>query len=72
MHLGFPAPRSDQPTGRLAMVFELLDVNLYELIRGRRHYLDPEMVRWIMFEILTALDHMHRKGIFHRDIKPEK
>lgn len=67
-----PRPRSDQPTGRLALVFELLDVNLYELIRGRRHYLDPEMVRWIMFEIITALDHMHCKGIFHRDIKPEK
>ena len=25
----------DQPTGRLALVFELMDANLYELIRGR-------------------------------------
>lgn len=24
----------DQPTGRLALVFELMDANLYELIRG--------------------------------------
>lgn len=27
----------DQPTGRLALVFELMDANLYELIRGRCH-----------------------------------
>lgn len=24
----------DQPTGRLAMVFELMDANLYDLIKG--------------------------------------
>ena len=30
---------SDEPTGRLALVFELMDMNMYECIRGRRHYL---------------------------------
>ena len=29
----------DEPTGRLALVFELMDMNLYEAIKGRRHYL---------------------------------
>ncbi|CAM9136869.1 unnamed protein product [Ectocarpus sp. 12 AP-2014] len=61
----------DQPTGRLALVFELMDANLYELIRGRRHYLNGQLVRSYMYQLLKALDHMHRKGIFHRDIKPE-
>ena len=28
----------EQPTGRLALVFELMDMNIYELIRGRRQY----------------------------------
>ncbi|CAD7969278.1 unnamed protein product [Amoebophrya sp. A120] len=61
----------DEPTGRLALVFELMDMNLYELIRGRRHYVPEEKVRTFMRSLLRALDHMHRNGIFHRDVKPE-
>lgn len=61
----------DEPTGRLALVFELMDMNLYELIRGRRHYVSEEKVKTFMRSLLRALDHMHRNGIFHRDVKPE-
>ncbi|CAG9465944.1 unnamed protein product [Pedinophyceae sp. YPF-701] len=61
----------DQPTGRLALVFELMDMNIYELIRGRRHYVAEDRVRRYMYQLLKAMDHMHRNGIFHRDIKPE-
>ena len=61
----------DQPSGRLALVFELMDANLYEIIRGRRHYLKPELIRSFMYQLMKAMDHMHNKGIFHRDIKPE-
>ena len=35
---------SDEPTGRLALVFELMDMNVYELIRGRRHYVAEDRV----------------------------
>jgi len=61
----------DEPTGRLALVFELMEMNLYEAIKGRRHYLPEGKVKQYMFEVLKALDHMHRNGIFHRDVKPE-
>jgi len=61
----------DQPTGRLALVFELMDQNLYEVIRGRRHYLSPQLIKIYIYQLLKGLEHMHRKGIFHRDIKPE-
>ncbi len=46
-------------------------MNLYELIRGRRHYVPEEKVKIFMRSLLRALDHMHRNGIFHRDVKPE-
>lgn len=60
----------DQPTGRLALVFELMQRNIYELIRGRRHYLNEARVKSYMYQLIKAMDHMHRNGIFHRDIKP--
>ena len=61
---------SDEPTGRLALVFELMDMNFYEAIKGRRHYLPEQRVRYYMYQVLKSIDHMHRNGIFHRDIKP--
>lgn len=61
----------DQPTGRLALVFELMDMNIYELIRGRRQHLPEARVKGYMYQLIRSIEHMHRHGIFHRDIKPE-
>ena len=55
-----------------------MDMNMYEAIKGvcllillgRRHYLPEGRVKFFMFQLLKALDHMHSIGIFHRDIKP--
>jgi len=46
-------------------------MNIYELIRGRRQYLQEQRIKHYMWQLLKSMDHMHRNGIFHRDIKPE-
>ena len=56
---------------RLALVLELLEMNLYEAIKDRRSYLSESKILNWMFELLQALEYMHRNGIFHRDVKPE-
>lgn len=61
----------DQSSGRLALVFELMDMNIYELIRGKKHYLPEKRVQLYMYQLVKSMDHMHKNGIFHRDIKPE-
>ncbi|KAK1339463.1 hypothetical protein QTO34_020146 [Cnephaeus nilssonii] len=79
----------DRKSGSLALICELMDMNVYELIReevqgplvivcgcfldctGRRHPLSEKKVVHYMYQLCRALDHMHRNGIFHRDVKPE-
>jgi len=61
----------DEPTGRLALVTELMDMNMYELIKDRKTYLAQAKVKLYIYQLFKSIDHMHKKGIFHRDIKPE-
>lgn len=60
----------DENSGRLALVFELMDQNMYESIKGKKQYLPEKKVQNYMYQLLKSLDYMHKKGIFHRDIKP--
>eukprot|EP00055_Hartaetosiga_balthica_P013516 m.69861 g.69861 ORF g.69861 m.69861 type:complete len:445 (+) comp8287_c1_seq1:51-1385(+) len=55
----------------LDLVFELMDMNIYERIKGRKNMLAPELIQSYVYQMCKGLDHMHRNGIFHRDIKPE-
>jgi serine/threonine protein kinase len=59
----------DTQSGRLALVFELMDHNVYELIRGRKTHVKPATVKLLMYQLFKAVAHMHKHGIFHRDIK---
>ncbi|XP_069772513.1 MAPK/MAK/MRK overlapping kinase-like isoform X3 [Narcine bancroftii] len=61
----------DKKSGSLALICELMDMNIYELIRGRRNPLPESKIRSYMYQLCKSLDYMHRNGIFHRDVKPE-
>ncbi|XP_042910996.1 MAPK/MAK/MRK overlapping kinase [Parasteatoda tepidariorum] len=61
----------DKKSGRLALVFELMDLNMYELLKARRKPLPEFRVKSYVYQLLRSLDHIHRHGIFHRDVKPE-
>ena len=55
----------------LALVLELMDMNLYEAIKDRETFLpEQKIVSW-MHQLFQALAFMHENKLFHRDVKPE-
>ena len=62
----------DHTTRKLHIAMEYMDGNLYQLMKARDHRpLDSSIVKSILFQILSGLDHIHTNNFFHRDIKPE-
>lgn len=49
----------DEATGRLALVFELMEMNMYEAIKGRPHYLPENWVKFYIYQLMKAIGHMH-------------
>ena len=66
-----PYKHSTEELQALDLVCELLTENLYEKIKDRKQPLPTDVVKSYMYQLLKALEHMHRNGIFHRDVKPE-
>lgn len=61
----------NKKTGILSLICELMDQNLYELIRGRKSYLPESDIKSYMYQLCKSIEHLHKNGIFHRDVKPE-
>lgn len=55
----------------LYFIFEFCDKNVFELIEHRTTPLDEDKVRSIVYQTLIGTQHVHKKGFFHRDFKPE-
>ncbi len=45
---------SDQPTKKLALVFELMEMNIYELIRGRQNYVSEDRIKSYMYQLMKG------------------
>jgi serine/threonine protein kinase len=59
-------------TKELYFVFECMEGNLYQLTKSRKgRPLASGLIASIFEQILSGLDHIHRHGFFHRDMKPE-
>ncbi|NXN32383.1 MOK kinase, partial [Nycticryphes semicollaris] len=61
----------DKNAGSLSLICELMDMNIYELIKGTRKPLPGKKIKNYMYQLCKSLDYIHRNGIFHRDVKPE-
>ncbi|NXC74860.1 MOK kinase, partial [Anhinga anhinga] len=61
----------DKKNGSLSLICELMDMNIYELIKGMRKPLPEKKIKNYMYQLCKSLDYIHRNGIFHRDVKPE-
>jgi renal tumor antigen len=48
-----------------------MDLNAYELIKDRKSHLPEHRIKLYVYQLCKALYHLHRNGIFHRDVKPE-
>jgi protein kinase len=48
-----------------------MEYNLYQLIKDKDKPFSEARVRNWAFQILEALEYMHKHGYFHRDLKPE-
>nr|CAD7454907.1 unnamed protein product [Timema tahoe] len=61
----------DPLPGRVTIIFELMDMSLYDLMKTRKRCVPETRVKNYLYQILKALEHLHSHGLFHRDIKPE-
>ncbi|KAK2174121.1 hypothetical protein NP493_827g01005 [Ridgeia piscesae] len=50
----------DKKSGTLMLICELMDMNIYELIRGRSLYLPEKKIKYFMYQLLKSVDYMHR------------
>jgi renal tumor antigen len=61
----------DAVNGNVALVFELMDVNLYELLKRNKGPLTESAALLLIYQMLKGVAYIHSKNMFHRDLKPE-
>ncbi|EPS73064.1 hypothetical protein M569_01692, partial [Genlisea aurea] len=55
----------------LYFVFEYMECNLYQLMKGKESLFSEAEVRNWCFQVFQGLAYIHQRGYFHRDLKPE-
>ncbi|XP_061987563.1 cell division control protein 2 homolog B-like isoform X2 [Populus nigra] len=56
---------------RLTLVFEFMDGDLLEFMKAHPdRFSDSNLIKRLLGQILSAVDHCHSRRVFHRDLKP--
>ena len=55
----------------LYFVFEHMELNVYEMIKGKTKNLPEISIKHVIYQTLQGLAYMHKHSFFHRDMKPE-
>ena len=50
---------------------EYMDYTLQRLIHSQQIPLTEQMIQFVLYQLLSAINYMHSADIIHRDMKPE-
>jgi cyclin-dependent kinase-like len=53
---------------KLYLVFEYCDKNMLEILEANENGIDPELVRYYIWQLCLAIDFCHRNRIIHRGL----
>ncbi|KAG6764990.1 hypothetical protein POTOM_029004 [Populus tomentosa] len=56
---------------RLTLLFEFIDGDLLEFMKAHPdRFSDSNLIKRLLGQLLSAVDHCHSRRVFHRDLKP--